>query len=453
MRKLFGTDGIRGKVNHYPITAEMALRLGRSAAYVLKKEGRSNLILIGKDTRLSGYMLESALTAGICSMGMNVILVGPVPTPGIAFLTRSMRCDAGIVISASHNPYDDNGIKFFSHDGFKLPDDVELKIEDVLLKDRHDTVRPTGDQIGRARRIEEATGRYIELIKSTIPKGMDFEGMKVVVDSANGAAYKVTPVALRELGAEVISINDDPDGTNINLECGSLHIDQLSKAVAEHDAHLGIAHDGDADRTLFCDEKGKAVDGDQIMGLCATSLKAAGRLNRDTLVTTVMSNIGLDRYLGKNAINMIRTKVGDRYVSEKMIEGGYNLGGEQSGHVIFMDDNTTGDGPVTALKVMSIIKNTGYSLSELVAPIELYPQLLINVKVPMQRPLDDFPEIQAAISNAEKSLKDGRILVRPSGTEPKVRVMVEGEDSNQIKTVADEVAGVIEKAVWNSRSW
>lgn len=447
MRKLFGTDGIRGKVNHYPITAEVALRLGRSAAYVLRKEGRRNLILIGKDTRLSGYMLESALTSGICSMGMNVVLVGPVPTPGIAFLTRSMRCDAGIVISASHNPFDDNGIKFFSHDGYKLPDDVEAKIEDVLIKDLHDTVRPTGDQIGSVKRIEEASGRYIEMIKSTIPKGMDFEGLKVVVDCANGSAYRVTPTTLRELGAKVITINDKPDGTNINLGCGSLHMDKLSEAVVDHGAHIGIAHDGDADRTLFCDGYGRVVDGDQIMGLCARWMKTDGRLKGSTLVSTVMSNIGLERFLSRNGIRMLRTQVGDRYVVEEMLRGGYNLGGEQSGHIVFLDDNTTGDGPLTALKILAIMKMTGMPLWELVSPIELFPQVMVNVKIAHKRPLEDFPEIQAAIDDAQGKLKDGRILVRPSGTEPKVRVMMEGESEAQIKTLANAIADVIRKAM------
>lgn len=449
MRKLFGTDGIRGKVNNYPITAELALRLGRSAAYVLKKEGRRNLILIGKDTRLSGYMLENALTAGICSMGMNVVLVGPVPTPGIAFLTRSMRCDAGIVISASHNPYDDNGIKFFSHDGFKLPDEVEAEIEDVLVKDMHDTVRPSGSEIGRARRIEEARERYIEFIKSSIPPGMDFEGMKIVVDSANGSAYRVTPVALRELGAEVISISDTPDGININKDCGSLHLEHLSKAVLEHGAHLGIAHDGDADRTLFCDETGQVIDGDRIMGFCATRMKDAGRLSNNTLVATVMSNVGLEKYLESQGIAMVRTSVGDRYVSEKMIEGGYNLGGEPSGHVIFMDHTTTGDGPILALKMLSYMKDTGVPISELVAPIKLLPQLIVNVKVPARRPLDDYPEIQSAIKEGLSRVGNGRILVRPSGTEPKVRVMVEGESDGLIRSIADDIASVIHNSMGN----
>ena len=447
MRRLFGTDGVRGHVNQYPITAEVALRLGRSAAYVLKKEGRRNLILIGKDTRLSGYMLESALTAGICSMGMNVVLVGPVPTPGIAFLTRSLRCDAGIVISASHNPYDDNGIKFFSHDGFKLPDEVELRIEETLIQDLHDTVRPTGSDIGRARRIEEATGRYIEFIKSTIPKGMDLEGLRVVVDSANGSAYKVTPVALKELGASVISINDQPDGTNINRDCGSLHVEHLSRSVIAHGAQIGIAHDGDADRTLVCDEKGRVIDGDQIMGIFASHMKNQGQLRRDTLVATVMSNVGLERYLEREGIRLLRTQVGDRYVSEKMLEGGYNLGGEQSGHIIFMDNNTTGDGPVVALKILSLMKTAGKPISELVAPVELFPQVMVNVNIKQKRPLADFPEIQQAIDRANERVGSGRILVRPSGTEPKVRVMIEGDHAGEIQELANEIAAVIKNAM------
>jgi phosphoglucosamine mutase len=358
-----------------------------------------------------------------------------------------MRCDAGIVISASHNPYDDNGIKFFSHDGFKLPDRVEEEIEDVLVKDLHDTVRPSGDGIGRARRIEEARERYIEFIKSSIPSGMDFEGMKIVVDSANGSAYRVTPVVLKELGAQVISINDAPDGMNINRDCGSLHLEKLSKAVVEHGADLGIAHDGDADRTLFCDEKGEVIDGDRIMGLCATRMKESGRLHGDTLVATVMSNVGLEQYLERQGIAMIRASVGDRYVSEKMVEGGFNLGGEPSGHVIFMDDATTGDGPILALKVLCVMRETGRPLSELVAPIKLLPQLIVNVKVPARRPIDEFPEIRKAIDEGQSRVGNGRILVRPSGTEPKVRVMVEGESDDLVRSIADDIASVIHESM------
>jgi len=450
VRKLFGTDGIRGKANHFPITADVAMGLGRAAAHVLRQEGRRNLVLIGKDTRLSGYMLESALVSGICSMGMNAVLVGPVPTPGIAFLTRSMRCDAGVVISASHNPYDDNGIKFFSHDGFKLPDEVEARIEAALsddLEHMKNLVPPTGGGIGRARRIEEARGRYIEFIKSKVPGGMDFEGLKIVVDSANGAAYRITPVALKELGAKVISINDEPDGLNINRDCGSLHPGGLAEAVRRHGAHLGIAHDGDADRTIFCDEDGSVVDGDRIMGLLADWMHRTGQLKKDALVATVMSNVGLERFLEARGIRLLRTRVGDRYVVEQMISGGYSLGGEPSGHVIFLDDTTTGDGPLLALKVLTIMQATGRPLSELVAPVELFPQVMVNVKVPERRPLEDFPEIGAAVEEAGRRAGSGRVLVRPSGTEPKIRVMVEGEDRELIHDIANTVADVICRAM------
>ncbi len=447
MRTLFGTDGIRGRANQYPITAELALRLGRAAAHVLRKEGGRNMVLIGKDTRLSGYLLEHALTAGFCSMGMHVVLVGPVPTPGIALLTRSMRSDLGVVISASHNPYYDNGIKFFSHDGLKLPDQVEKRIEDVLLNDEHDTVRPTGRDIGKASRIPDAVGRYIEFIKSTFPRGMTLEGMKVVVDCANGAAYKVTPLVLNELGADVISVNDKPDGFNINENCGTLRPEGLAEAVRDHGAQVGIAHDGDADRTLFCDEHGRVVDGDQIMGLCAVHLKGAGRLRGDAVVATVMSNVGLEHFLKKHGIELLRTQVGDRYVVERMLADGCNFGGEQSGHIVFMDHNTTGDGPVTALQVLAVMQETGKSLSQLVEPVVLYPQVLINVPVEEKAPVDLFPVVTAAIQKAEESLDGGRVLVRPSGTEPKMRVMIEGQDPERIRELADDIARTITGAM------
>jgi phosphoglucosamine mutase len=372
--KLFGTDGIRGRVNRYPITPENALRVGMAAAIVLRKEhhGR-NMVLIGKDTRLSGYMIESALTSGICSMGMNVTLVGPLPTPGIAFLTRTLRIDAGVVISASHNPFYDNGIKFFSHSGFKLPDDIEERIETLVRDDALEHYRARGEEVGKAFRLDDATGRYIEYVKSTLRKGMTFEGMRAVVDCANGAAYKTTPWVLRELGAEVIAINDRPDGVNINESCGSLHMDGLKQAVIRHKAHIGIAHDGDADRVLFCDEKGRVVDGDQVMGMCAAEMHGQGLLKKNAVVATVMSNIGLEVFLKKNGMHLIRTKVGDRYVVERMAGGGYTLGGEQSGHIVFLDYNTTGDGPVTAVQVMSLMKTKNAPLSRLASGIRLFP--------------------------------------------------------------------------------
>jgi len=335
--RLFGTDGIRGRVNTHPMTPENALRVGMAAAIVLRKEqhGR-NMVLIGKDTRLSGYMIESALTSGICSMGMNVTLVGPLPTPGIAYLTRTLRIDAGVVISASHNPFYDNGIKFFSHDGFKLPDEIEERIEELVRDNSLEHYRAKGEEVGKAHRLDDATGRYIEYVKSTLKKGVAFEGMKVVVDSANGAAYKTTPWVLRELGAEVISINDKPDGININDRCGSTHMDEIQKSVLRHKADIGIAHDGDADRTLLCDEKGRIIDGDQIMGICAVDMVSRGELRKNTVVSTVMSNLGLEKYLEKNSIKLLRTKVGDRYVVEKMLAGDYNLGGNSRAILYFL---------------------------------------------------------------------------------------------------------------------
>ncbi len=429
------------------MTPETVLRIGMAAALVLKKEhhGR-NMVLIGKDTRLSGYLIESALTSGICSMGMDVTLVGPLPTPGIAYLTRTLRIDAGVVISASHNPYQDNGIKFFSFNGFKLPDQLERRIEELVSDNSLERLRPKGEQVGKAFRLDDATGRYIEYIKSTLVRGASFEGMKVVVDSANGAAYKTTPWLLRELGAEVVSINDRPDGRNINEGCGSLHLEGLRRAVRQQKADIGIAHDGDADRTLFCDEKGRVIDGDRIMGLCAVELAASGRLKRNTVVSTVMSNIGLELFLERQGIRMLRTKVGDRYVVERMIDGGYNFGGEQSGHIVFLDFNTTGDGPITAVQVLNLLKSKNRSLSSLASKIRLYPQVLLNVEVEKKTDIRSVPEVERAIREAEKRLQGkGRVLVRPSGTEQKIRVMVEGKSTALTGKIARDIAGIIRK--------
>ncbi len=446
--RLFGTDGIRGTVNKHPMTPETVLKIGMAAAHVLRDKRGRNMVLIGKDTRLSGYLIESALTSGICSMGMNVTLVGPLPTPGIAFLTRTLRLDAGIVISASHNPFEDNGIKFFSSEGFKLPDTVEKKIEELMLDDGLHRHRPKGSEIGKAYRLDDAGGRYIEYIKSTLPKGMTFEGIKIVVDCANGAAYKITPWLLSELGAEVISINDRPDGININVGCGSLHIERLQKAVKLNKAHIGIAHDGDADRAIFCDEKGKMVDGDQVMGMWAVEMKRNGMLKRNTVVSTVMSNFGFEEYLKKNGIKLIRTRVGDRYVVEEMIRGGYNLGGEQSGHIVFLDHNTTGDGPLTAVQVLNLMKKRGVPFSKLASEIKLYPQVLMNVDVEHKHDIKTVPQIQEAINTAEKRLSGkGRILVRPSGTEPKVRVMLEGKDLKLITKLGRDISRIIKEAL------
>ncbi len=441
--KLFGTDGIRGKANHYPMTGEIAFEVGRAAAYVLNKKHGLNKILIGKDTRLSGYMLESALTSGICSMGMHVVLVGPMPTPGIAFVTRSLRVDAGVVISASHNPYDDNGIKFFSSEGFKLPDSIEHRIEKAMFSQKLEKIRPEGREIGKAYRVDDAAGRYIEYIKSTFPKGRTLEGLKIVVDCSNGSAYKITPYALNELGADVIPINDAPDGININADCGAAHPEAMQRAVLEHKADIGIAHDGDADRTILCDEKGEIVDGDKIMAVCAMDMKKDGKLKGNTVVATVMSNIGFELFLKKSGIKVVRTKVGDRYVVEEMLKRNCNLGGEQSGHIIFLDYNSTGDGPITALQVLSAMCRREKSLSELVSCIPIYPQVLVNVHVRKLKNMEDFPDITSAIKKARKKLNSGRILVRPSGTEPKIRVMVEGDNMDNITAIAEDVAEVI----------
>ncbi len=446
MKKLFGTDGVRGVANQDPMTSEMALRIGRAAAHVFRDSSRRHRIVIGKDTRLSGYMIESALTSGLCSMGVDVLLVGPVPTPGIAFLTRSLRADAGVVISASHNPYEDNGIKFFGRDGFKLPDEVEKRMEDLIFSGAIDSIRPTAAEIGKAFRIDDAIGRYNEFVKSSIPRGMDLSGLRIVVDSANGAAYKIGPRILIELGADVISLYDQPDGMNINQGCGSLYPEVISRAAVANSAQIGIAFDGDADRVMLCDEQGAVVDGDAVMAICALQMMKEGRLRQKTLVATVMSNLGLELALEKAGGKLVRAAVGDRYVMEKMLEGGYNLGGEQSGHVIFLDHNTTGDGLISALQILLIMKQSGKSLSELASCMKSYPQTLVNVKVKERRDLASIPEVSQRMAEIEKKLGDnGRLLVRYSGTEPKVRVMIEGENEKDIRKFAEDLAGIIKE--------
>ena len=444
--KLFGTDGIRGKVNKYPMTPENVLRVGMAIASVLKTDHGRRMVLIGKDTRLSGYMIESALTSGLCSKGMDVTLVGPIPTPGVAYLTRALRLDAGIVISASHNPFEDNGIKIFSSEGFKLSDELEQRMESLIDDDHFPARRASGEKIGKAYRLDDAAGRYIEYIKSTIPRGADLEGLKVVVDAANGAAYKITPLLLAELGAQVTAINDKPNGTNINDNCGSLHLESVAAAVKETGAHAGIAHDGDADRTLLVDERGCVVDGDMILGIWACELKKEGRLQGNGVVATVMSNLGLEQFLAGQDIGFLRTKVGDRYVVDEMIKGGYNLGGEQSGHIVSFDYNTTGDGPITALQVLYLMRKKKKLLSELAAGIELYPQVLLNILVAERKDIRKVPEITRAIEDATVKLgRKGRMLVRPSGTELKIRVMAEAEDPDLARSVAEQVAGVIQE--------
>jgi phosphoglucosamine mutase len=444
MRKLFGTDGVRGIANQDPMTSEMALRIGRAAAHVFRDSSRRHRVVIGKDTRLSGYMIESALTSGLCSMGIDVLLVGPVPTPGIAFLTRSLRADAGVVISASHNPYEDNGIKFFGRDGFKLPDAVEAKIEEIIFSGAVDSIRPTAAEIGKALRIDDALGRYNEFVKSSIPKGMDLTGIRIVVDSANGAAYKIGPRTLIELGADVISLYDQPNGMNINQGCGSLHPEVICRAVVANGAHIGIAYDGDADRVILCDENGRVVDGDAVMAICGLHMLREGRLRNNTLVATVMSNLGLERALQEAGGKLLRAAVGDRYVMEKMLEGGYNLGGEQSGHLIFLDHNTTGDGLITALQVLAIMRRQEKPLSTLAACMRVYPQVLVNVKVRERRDLATVPAVSRRMAEIERALTgSGRLLVRYSGTEPKLRIMLEGEDEGTIRRHADELAALV----------
>lgn len=446
--RLFGTDGIRGTVNRYPMTPENVLRIGMAAAKVLMKDAGKRTVLIGKDTRLSGYLIESALTSGLCSMGMNVTLAGPVPTPGVAYLTRALGLDAGIVISASHNPFNDNGIKFFSSKGLKLPDHVEREIEGLVGKESLFKKRPKGGGIGKAFRLEDAIERYVQFLKSSAPRGLSLKGIKAVVDCANGAAYRVTPDVLRELGAEVVTVNDTPDGLNINEGCGSLHPEILSQAVLKEGADVGIAHDGDADRAIFSDEKGNIVDGDHVIGMWAVEMKKSRKLRNNTAVATVMSNFGLEDYLKKHHIRLIRTAVGDRFVTEEMLRGGYNLGGEQSGHIIFLDRNTTGDGPLTALQVLTLMKKKGVPLSELASEIKLYPQILINVKVGKKGDFKRTPEIKEAVKKAEAALGDtGRVFVRPSGTEPKIRVMLEGKDKKLIEKLGHQIARTIKKTM------
>ena len=444
MRKLFGTDGVRGVANLDPMTSEMAMQLGRAAAHLFMRRSGRHQIVIGKDTRISGYMLESALTSGVCSMGVDVLLVGPMPTPAIAFLTRSLRADAGVMISASHNPYQDNGIKFFSNDGFKLPDEMELRIEGLIVSNEIAHLRPTADAIGKASRIDDAEGRYIEFVKRSLPRELDFQGIKVVVDCANGAAYKVAPTVLRELGAKVEVIGNMPDGMNINAGCGAVHPELLQKAVREQGAHLGVALDGDADRAIFVCEQGRIIDGDHIMAMLALDLHRQGKLSKQTVVGTVMSNFGLELAMMKAGIVLVRTAVGDRYVLERMSAEGYNFGGEQSGHFIFLDHNTTGDGLISALQVLSLMKRTGQPMSELAKSMTAVPQVLLNVKVTQKPTLDTIPELQRAIDESGQRLNgSGRVLVRYSGTEPLLRVMVEGERDDQIREVANHLVDVI----------
>ncbi len=444
-RSLFGTDGIRGTANVPPMTAETALKVAMAAALEFRRGDHRHLVVIGKDTRLSGYMLEPALTAGFISMGLDVTLVGPVPTPAVAFLTRSLRADMGVMVSASHNPYEDNGIKLFGPDGYKLSDEVEAAIEARVNGSPTENLVPAA-QLGRARRLDDAAGRYIEAVKATFPRGLRLEGLRIVVDCANGAAYKVAPTVLWELGAEVIPVAVAPDGFNINRDCGATHPRRMQEEVVAKRADIGLALDGDADRLIVCDERGRNIDGDQIMALIAMRLRDAGSLKGGSVVATVMSNLGLERYLTRNGIGLVRTPVGDRYVVERMRAEGFNVGGEQSGHIVLGDHGTTGDGLVAALQVLAAMQETGQPASAVTARFEPVPQMLRNVRYVGRPPLD-LPEVKAAIGAAEARLAGtGRLLIRKSGTEPLVRVMAEGDDADLVAAVVADLCDVIAAA-------
>lgn len=442
MRRYFGTDGVRGTVNKSPMTAEFALALGRAAGHVLTRHlGHRPHILIGKDTRLSGYMIESALCAGLTAQGMNVLLVGPVPTPAVAYLTRSLRADAGVMLSASHNPAGDNGIKFFAADGYKLPDEVELEIE-ACLDDLPPL--PPALEIGKAARVDDARGRYIEFLKGSLPKGLRLDGLKVVVDCANGAAYDVAPRMLRELGCDVIAMHASPDGYNINRECGSTYPEHMMRRVVESGADVGLALDGDADRLIACDHQGQIVDGDRVIAILAEHANRHGQLSGGAVVTTLMSNMGLERYLAGMGLEMLRAAVGDRYVLEMMRERGCNIGGEQSGHMILLDHNTTGDGLMTGLQLLTAMTEQQKPLSELACGMELFPQKLWNIVMKERRDMLADPQVQALVADAESRLGDhGRINVRMSGTEPKLRIMVEAEDEELMLGIGEPLMQAI----------
>ncbi len=452
MGKLFGTDGVRGMANEGNMTAEMVLQIGRATAYTCKEyhkeQGTRPRIVIGKDTRLSGYMLENALTAGITSMGVDVLLLGPIPTPAVAFIAQSMRADAGIVISASHNPYFDNGIKIFSRTGYKLPDEMEAEIEGLVLSGRINNIRPVAQEIGKARRIDDAMGRYIEFCKHTFPEGMSLDGMKVVLDCSNGATYKCAPLIFSELGAEVSTIHAAPNGTNINEACGSQHTRDLRTKVKGLRADVGLAFDGDGDRLIAVDEAGRELTGDQIIAICAKHYQEAGLLENNLVIGTVMSNIGFHVAMRGLGIETGVSDVGDRYVLEMMRKRGAVLGGEDSGHVIFHNFHTTGDGIVSALQLLSIMCRSGSKLSELASVMQVFPQVLINIDVREKPPLAEVKPLQAAIAAAEKELAEqGRVLVRYSGTQPMCRVMVEGPTEAQTRAIAERLAGVVKESI------
>jgi phosphoglucosamine mutase len=454
-KKIFGTDGVRGVANVEPVTAETSLKLGRAAAHVFTQlnprknpPGTRPKIVLGKDTRLSGYMLENALVAGITSLGVDVLIIGPLPTPGVAYITRSLRADAGIILSASHNPYEDNGIKFFRHDGYKLDDQVEQQIEQLIFAGEIDSIRPTAGKIGRAARIDDALGRYVEFAKASFPRGMSLEEMRIAVDVANGAAYKSTPCILRELGAEVTVAHNEPNGTNINAQCGSIYPEEIQRLVKETGADVGITHDGDADRVLLCDENGEMVDGDEILAMASVDLLRADRLEQSMVVATVMSNFGLDETVAAHGGKLVRTKVGDRYVIEEMVQRKLNLGGEQSGHIIFRDFTTTGDGIISALQILRIMHKTGQPLSKLKRCLKKYPQAQRNLVVKEKPPLAELSAVMKLINETEKELSGkGRVLLRYSGTEAKIRLLIEGREFDKIDKQANRIADAIQSAI------
>jgi len=448
MKRIFGTDGIRGIANIEPMTVETALKVGRAIGYLFRNGDSKGRIVIGKDTRLSGYMLEAALVAGICSMGSDALLLGPLPTPGIGFITRDMRADAGIVISASHNPYQDNGIKVFDGEGLKLSDKLEKELEELVFSGRIDHIRPTATQIGKASRVVEAMGRYIVHLKRTFPSHLSLEGIKLVIDCAHGATYRVAPAVFSELGAKVVVMNNNPNGTNINERCGAVHPQAMAQRVVEEKAHMGVAFDGDGDRAILADERGNILDGDYILSICGVDLLKKGQLPDNTVVATIMSNMGLELTLAPHRGKVVRTAVGDRYVFERMQQGGYSLGGEASGHIIFKSLTSTGDGIVTALQVLAVMVEQGKSLSELAQGAIRLPQVQRSLSITKKPPLESVPEIQAEIKKAQEALKDrGRIVLRYSGTESKVRIMVEGEDYHLINTLLEDLSQVVEKTL------
>lgn len=445
VRKYFGTDGIRGKANAWPITPDVAMKVGMAAGLIFKNGDHRHRVVIGKDTRLSGYMIETALVAGFTSVGMDVLLLGPIPTPGVAMLTRSMRGDIGVMISASHNAFSDNGIKLFGPDGYKLSDSVEQRIEEMIDQDLTSQLAD-GVDLGRARRVEGTIQRYVEYAKRTLPRGISFDGLRVAIDCSNGAAYKAAPEVLWELGAEVISLGVEPNGMNINKECGSTNTDVLRRKVREVRADIGIALDGDADRVIIVDEKSNVVDGDQLMAVIGESWKKSERLSKDGIVATVMSNLGLERFLSDQKIDLARTKVGDRYVVEHMRQHGFNVGGEQSGHIVLSDYSTTGDGLVAALQVLSVVVNEGKPVSEVCHRFEPVPQILKNARYQGGEPLEDDKVKQAIDDGRSKLGNAGRVVIRKSGTEPLIRVMAEGDDNKVVEGVVDEIIDAVVKS-------